>query len=390
MAPVFTTVFVAFIAIVAGLGLHLKPYLQAVGLGKTVTPVGNSKCRTLPELQACEKVVLHEPSGHLWLACSNFEGRKHWTPALDRLDASRRSTDDYVARVDPETNTVTRMKLTSFTEERGLSVHGMDVVPSEIDPTILYVYLVNHRPPIHGDATRIGADSVIEIFETRQGSETLEHVRTVHDPEVIITPNDVMGSSDGKSFFFTNDYGIKAGWRRTLNLLLQLSGGSVGYCHLHTGCKLAARNVHAANGIVKGRGANETVFVGDNVLGDISVFEKQADNSLVLTEVIKTGIAHDNLAIDGNGALWTAGLSDGLGFMLKQFKEPPAKIASSALRVTVNHGVGAFYGEKYKIDKVFEDAGELVSGCTSAVYDSTKGRLYMHGLASPHLTICEL
>ena len=33
-------------------------------------------------------------------------------------------------------------------DPRGLSLHGMDVVPSSEDQETLWVYLVNHRPPL--------------------------------------------------------------------------------------------------------------------------------------------------------------------------------------------------------------------------------------------------
>jgi sugar lactone lactonase YvrE len=74
------------------------------------------------------------------------------------------------------------------------------------------VYLVNHRKPIGGkDAEEVGADSSIEIFKTTVGSETLTHITTIED-QVIITPNDLVGSPDGKSFYFTNDHGSKTSY----------------------------------------------------------------------------------------------------------------------------------------------------------------------------------
>ena len=88
----------------------------------------------------------------------------------------------------------------------------MDVVPSTSDPSQLFVYLVNHRKPLGGkDAHKVGADSSVEIFQTTVGGDTLMHLKTVEDP-VVLTPNDVVGSPDGKSFYFTNDHGSKTGY----------------------------------------------------------------------------------------------------------------------------------------------------------------------------------
>jgi arylesterase / paraoxonase len=88
----------------------------------------------------------------------------------------------------------------------------MDVVPSYTDPTQLFVYAVNHRPPLGGRSVKdVGADSSIEIYETVVGGSTMTHIRTVED-QVIATPNDVAGSPNGKSFYFTNDHGFKTGF----------------------------------------------------------------------------------------------------------------------------------------------------------------------------------
>ena len=135
----------------------------------------------------------------------------HWTPALDCLNETGASFNDFVASYDPKTSRITRFKVENFESDRGLSLHGMDVVPSSSNPSELLVYLINHRAPLGGlRAKDVGADSVVEIFKTTLGGDTLTHIKTVQDP-VILTPNDVVGSPDGKSFYFTNDHGAKTG-----------------------------------------------------------------------------------------------------------------------------------------------------------------------------------
>jgi arylesterase / paraoxonase len=155
------------------------------------------------------EIVLHQPTGVLYLACSTPESRVHWTPAVLRLNASGRSSDDYIATYNPHTSRITKY-LISGSNARGLSLHGMDVVPSAANASELWVYLINHRLPLEGDASVVGADSSIEVFKTAVGSDTLAHVRTFEHP-VIITPNDVVGSADGQSVYFTNDYSVKTG-----------------------------------------------------------------------------------------------------------------------------------------------------------------------------------
>jgi arylesterase / paraoxonase len=83
----------------------------------------------------------------------------------------------------------------------------MDVVPSSHSPSELFVYLVNQRPPLEG-MTNERVDfphPSIEIFRmSAVSASVLEHVATVDHP-LIQSPNDVVGSADGKGFWFTND-----------------------------------------------------------------------------------------------------------------------------------------------------------------------------------------
>ena len=161
--------------------------------------------------------MLHPPSGLLYLACSSPAKRQIWLPALRTLQDDNVVLDDYMATYDPATGDVTRLTFSGFPTSQGYGSHGLDVVPSSADPKELFVYAVNHRKPVHGQATLVGADSVVEIFKTTIGANTLTHVRTIESP-IINTPNDLVGSPDGKSFYFTNDHGVKIGFvRRTFS-----------------------------------------------------------------------------------------------------------------------------------------------------------------------------
>lgn len=122
------------------------------------------------------------------------------------------------------------------------------------------------------------------------------------------------------------------------------------------------------NGIA--RSQNGTIYVGSAKIGGISTFEEQSDHSLVLTDVIPTGKWSqpylgpqliprstlidrivDNLSVDEDGALWAAGIPS--AFLWLSALSDPAKVApSSALRITKNVGKNAFFGEKFKVEKV--------------------------------------
>jgi len=292
--------------------------------------------------------------------------------------------EDYVATYDPKSSRITRLKVSGLSQ--GLSVHGMDVVASSLNPKNMFVYLVNHQPFVNKDPKEFGANSTIEIFKTKLGGSTLTHLYTMHSP-VIITPNDIVGSSDGKSFHFTNGRNLKTGLMRKISLILRFPVGSVGYCHVEEGCKFAAPNIHDANGVAS---VNDTFYVANALKGTVTVLERQTDNTLVLTDVIPIGQVIDNLSIDQDGMVWAAGLVDALQFYTKHFSNPSSPAASSALRISLNTGEALFYGLKFKVEKVFEDGGIVASGITSVVHDAKRGRLYLHGLLSPQLAVCKI
>jgi arylesterase/paraoxonase len=137
-------------------------------------------------------------------------------PTLDALNATAarsRQSHDYIATYDIATGKILKLDVKGFTESRGLNLHGMDVVIDEKDPNKLWVYLVNHRPPLdlNVDPLYAGANSVIEVFTTVLGANHIDWAQTVEDPKVMITPNDIVGGANGQEFWFTNDNGAKTG-----------------------------------------------------------------------------------------------------------------------------------------------------------------------------------
>ncbi|KXN90880.1 Serum paraoxonase/arylesterase 2 [Leucoagaricus sp. SymC.cos] len=356
---------------------YLKDVLVLIGYNRVIEPIGNKDCHHIPELRACEKISLHQPSGRLFLACSEPNRRTQWLPAGERLNKAGAS-QDYVAIYDPTTSKVAKLKFSGVDENFDFSSHGMDVVPSASNPSELFVYLVNHRPPrgLGLDPQETGADSVLEIFQHKLGSNTLTHIKTFESP-LIISPNDVVGSDDGTSLYFTNDHGQKLGIARRLDPILKRKSTSVVYCNIKTGCKYAIQNMISNNGIA--RALNGTLYVAATWPGTISVLEEQSDNTLVITDYIKTEYPMDNLSIDSEGHVWAAAFPKVLKIVGDHFKDPKVACPSTVLRLSVNTGPNAFYGDKYKIEKAFEDDGHVASGSTSAIYDVQRKKLFIHG-----------
>lgn len=365
---------------------YLKDMLVILGYNRVVQRIGNERCQKVPGLRACEKISLHQPSGQLFLACSEPDRRILWLPAALYLNPAGAS-QDYVAIYDPKTTKITKLKLSGVDDGFDFSSHGMDVVPSASNPSELFVYLVNHRPPKGLDARQWGADSVLEIFKHKIGDDKLTHIKTIQS-SLMIAPNDVVGSDDGTSLYFTNDNGQKTGIKRQIGVFLKRKATSVVYCHIQEGCKYAARNMFSNNGIV--RASNGTFYVAHTLSGGLSILEEQSDNTLVITDHIQTEYPMDNLSLDSEGHVWAAGFPNLLEIFNRYFVDPSILTASCALRFSINTGPNAFYGEKYKVDKVFEDDGRIASGITSVVHDAQRKKLFLHGILASHLTICDM
>jgi arylesterase / paraoxonase len=84
---------------------------------------------------------------------------------------------------------------------------------------------------------------------------------------------------------------------RYLNLL-GAKTSSVGYCHIDDGCKYAITGTHGSNGIAAA--PNGTIYVADAIYGGVLFLEPQADNTLVVSESVKTGTRyiHSNAHTD--------------------------------------------------------------------------------------------
>ncbi|CAE6479856.1 unnamed protein product [Rhizoctonia solani] len=308
-------------------------------------------------------------------------------PALQHFNSTRLEetpSEDYVATYDTRSHKITKLSVIGFMDPRQLNVHGMDVVPDERNPDLLWVYLVNHRPPPPGSPSN-GADSAIEVFKTHLGSSYMEWVRTFAHPEIIATPNDVVGGPNGKEAWFTNDYPAKQGLKRELHVYFQFGSTWVGYCHVETGCKVAADELYTSNGVI--RTHDGRFWVASLMGGYVTVHEQQADKTLVQTEVIQLGPFIDNLSVAPDGSVIAATFPKA-DKVLKSFKDTKLTSPSSAHRVSINRGEGSYYGEKYKVQKIYEDDGALGSSATiAAVYG---GNIYLHGLMSHRLQICKI
>ncbi|KAB5590758.1 Serum paraoxonase/arylesterase [Ceratobasidium theobromae] len=345
------------------------PTLEAAGIYRKVQPMNYENCQRISELKACEKIKIL-PSGMMYLACAGtIESRITWMPTLDALDstaAHSKSTHDYLATYNIHTGKITKLDVRGMVDPRGLNLHGMDVVPDEKDPDTLWIYLVNHRPPL--DPTYIGANSVIEVFKTQLGMGHVDWVQTVEDHTVVVTPNDIVGSSNGQEFWFTNDNSVKTGMWRHIDGNFLRKTTFVGYCHLKHGCKRASVPLIGVNGIVQARysASDGSILVGSYRLGQLTVHKPKHDKTLEHVKTVDTGLPLDNLAVSADGSIIAAAF-------------PKAHLIFPAARnsnITAPSGVLRLQKNSSKFEKLYEDDGQLGSfATTAAMYEDT---LFIH------------
>lgn len=141
---------------------------------------------------------------------------------VNHLNASGRSLVDRIAVLDTRgpgllASRIKWLTIENFSGINGdgtLNLHGFDVRADRHTGT-LRIVLINHRPPIEPvtgkllDATKIGANSTMEIFQTSVGSDSMRHIRTIADP-LIVAPNRVQWVSDD-AFMYSNDHNTKVG-----------------------------------------------------------------------------------------------------------------------------------------------------------------------------------
>lgn len=83
-----------------------------------------------------------------------------------------------------------------------------------LDGDTIQFYIVNARPPVGAfknliDASKLGANHTIDVFEMRRGEDQMRHLRTIWSPAVW-SPNRVAAVGGG-AFFVTNDHSVKVG-----------------------------------------------------------------------------------------------------------------------------------------------------------------------------------
>ncbi|KAL2068057.1 hypothetical protein VTL71DRAFT_16155 [Oculimacula yallundae] len=383
----------------------------ALGYGRklqSLNDFNNIQCEKVDQLglEGCEDMWLHEKTGYLYMACSSSQSRVDWLPAVGHLNTTGRGLTDRMAVLDtrgsgPLASRLKWLSTENFSGINGdgtLNLHGFDV-RADTHTNILRILLINHRPPFDPvtgaplDASKVGANSTIEQFQTKAGTGTMRHVRT-YVSDIIQTPNRVAWMSED-TFVLTNYLSAKVGPRSKLDPVL--GGGSVAYCHRNR-CKNASPGLKMAmpNGLV--RGEDGLVYVPSTIDGSVTVFTLTAEHNLQQINKIETGLPLDNLSIDKNGDIIAAAIPQAYKW-IRTSKAPFDEVSpSTVLKIRRNNRKGgqtkgrkslSSHDLEYEVEKVMEDDGNILPGSTVAVHDAETGRYFMGGAMSPYITICE-
>ena len=115
--------------------------------------------------------------------------------------------------------------------------------------------------------------------------------------------------------------------------------------------------------------------------------------------MIKDASLIDNLSVDGKGDIYAASFPKLYHF--SQAGQDPFNIHPPSTVMRISRAGKEYQGTdgtadakksndgKYVVEKFLEDDGAVLPGSTVAVHDSQTGRVFLGGVISPFITICE-
>ncbi|CAH7688769.1 hypothetical protein PPACK8108_LOCUS23781 [Phakopsora pachyrhizi] len=385
---------------------YIKPRIDELGFFRKAVNLNNDRCYRVEALEACEDLYVNREFGLAYFACSNRLQRAYWEPPLGllRRDKLPFPSQDYIAILDLNTLEHHKLDLVNLPPhliKNGLHTHGIDlyVHPSdgfEDDHGQIRlsgdssdgsgsvrkatIYAINHNPPDDLNSTSsVGAQSVVEVFDTVLGDTQATHRRTI-ESEFILTPNNIVGMSES-SFYVTNDHQKKVHWL-----------DSIAYCSFaaEVDCKVAWHGKRPfPNGLAKG--PDNYLYMATTVNSWLQVFEIQPNHTLFLKEELKLPRMTDNIHVTPSGSIFLTNIPTITKFIKKVKNYPTDSSLGSPVeiwKVSNVTGENALIGGKMQVEKIFGDDSNEVSGSTGvAIWNS---KLILTGLASSYVSICEL
>jgi arylesterase / paraoxonase len=238
-------------------------------------------------------------------------------------------------------------------------------------------------------SNRAATEHVVEVFDvvgTAYESVALQHVRTVADPQHLISPNDLV-ALDSNRFYVTNDHGARQAFWQTLETGIGLPWSTVVFwdgSRFHT----VAKDLEFANGIALDH-TRKRLYVAATRSKRLYRYPwDPADPAKELTDRDHIDLpgCPDNLEWDADGKLWIGADPSFLRLSIYTLGLTPT---APSLILRLNFDAGT----EPHVEEVWHDAtGEIISASSVAAV-SGKGPVRRLLIGQPfgnHLLDCEL
>lgn len=163
--------------------------------------------------------------------------------------------------------------------------------------------------------------------------------------------------------------------------------GNIATCEIESGeCRIAAsRGFSFPNGVLQGD--DGLFYVSHFITGKVTVHEIRLDNSLHQVDEIELGMPLDNLSIDEEGTIFVPGFPDISAVFKSLANTGLGGIPSTIFAIKK---VTAGSQRRYQVTKVLEDKeGKILPSATTVIHDIHTGRLFLGGVASPFMSVCQ-
>jgi hypothetical protein len=135
------------------------------------------------------------------------------------------------------------------------------------------------------------------------------------------------------------------------------------------------------------RGHDGLIYLSEFVAGTVSAYKFLTNGAFVLVDTIDLKMPIDNLYIDSEGSIWAPGVPKAQPLFRAVETGQVTDIPSTIFRI---RNLGSRKVPRFDVRKVLEDgAGMVLPGSTAVVHDVKTGKLFMGGIGSPFITVCE-
>ncbi len=270
---------IMILILVLTFGVFVFATLWSTGQFRKLSAVNMEQCRPIEGIVGAEDIALDEELGIALF--SSFDRRRA------ALVPDVNGAIVLLSYLSPDAKPVA-LQLNNAPKK--FRPHGLSLFK---DPSgIRYLYVVNHPEP---------NQSQIDVFRLMSNGQ-LNHLKSIGGHPLLVSVNDLVVVGKDQ-FYFTNDAGHRANWRKTLGRYLRLADGSIGYYDNGT-FYLAADDLVFANGIAVNRDGTR-VFVAETTGQKLHIYRRSLNtNALTRISAIPMGSNLDNLFYDRDGRLW--------------------------------------------------------------------------------------